>query len=187
MTRSFDEIRQLGFVVPDLDAALEHWTGQLGVGPFFKADVVQADDFVHRGTPSGARIAAALGNSGPMQIELIQPLDDEPSLWREFLDEGREGLQHVAYWTDDFERVHTEALTAGYREAHGGVLNGGRFVYFESDTPGGYAVELSEQSPAKRAFFGGIREAAVGWDGSDPVRMLGDLSVSSDLSLSATS
>ena len=183
MSRSFDEIKQLGYVVRDLDAALEHWTGHLGVGPFFRADVVAPDDFVHRGRPSGARFAAALANSGPMQVELIQPLDDEPSLWREFLDEDRAGLQHVAYWTEDFDRVRAEALRSGYHEAHGGVLNGGRFTYFESDVPGGYAVELSEQSPAKRAFFGAIRDAARGWDGRDPVRPLGDLSASSDLVL----
>lgn len=183
MTRTFGEIKQLGFVVPDLDATLQHWAGHLGVGPFFRVEVVAPDGFVHRGRPSAARFAAALGNSGPMQIELIQPLDDEPSLWREFLDEGREGLQHVAYWTDDFDRVHAEATAAGYREAHGGVLNGGRFTYFETDVPGGYAVELSEQSPAKRAFFGAIREAARDWDGSDPVRSLGDLPAPSDLTL----
>lgn len=175
MDRIFGAIAQLGFVVRDLDAALDHWTGHARVGPFFRADAVVPDGFEHRGTAGAPAFAAALANSGPMQIELIQPLDDTPSLWREFLDEGREGLQHVAYWTDDFDPVFTAARAAGYRPGHAGVLTGGRFVYFESDVPGGLAVELSEQSPAKKAVFGAVRDAADGWDGHDPVRPWSDL------------
>lgn len=175
MDRIFGEITQLGFVVRDLDAALDHWTGHAGVGPFYHADSVAPEAFTHRGQASAPTFAAALGNSGAMQVELIQPLDDEPSLWREFLDEGREGLQHIAYWTEDFDRVFAEAQAAGYRLGHRGVLNAGRFAYFESDVPGGYAVELSEQSPAKHAVFSAVREAAAGWDGRDPIRPWGQL------------
>lgn len=46
----------------------------------------------------------ALANSGPLQIELIQQRNDAPSMYRDFLAEGHEGLQYVAYWTEDFDR-----------------------------------------------------------------------------------
>jgi hypothetical protein len=35
MSRVFGEIRQNGYVVRDLTAALHHWTTVLGVDPFF--------------------------------------------------------------------------------------------------------------------------------------------------------
>ncbi|KWX57578.1 VOC family protein [Mycobacterium sp. NAZ190054] len=163
-------IAQLGFVVSDLGKAVKHWVEFLKVGPFFVAEEIKPDSFTHRGQASDATFAAALANTGDMQIELIQPLGDSPSLWHEFAASGRQGLQHVAYWTDEFDKEFQAAQNAGYRLAHGGVLSGGRFVYFETDDPDGYAVELSEQSPAKRAVFDAIRNAAVGWDGSVPIR-----------------
>lgn len=163
-------VSQLGFVVPDLDAALAHWVEELNVGPFFRTPSVDISDFVHRGQAGPAPIAAALGNSGPMQIELIQPLDDAPSQWREFLDSGRVGLQHVGYWTDRFDDDLAAARAAGYAEAHRGVISGGRFVYFDTTDPNGCAIELSEQSPAKHEVFSAIRAAAQDWDGTDPVR-----------------
>jgi len=35
MSRLFGEMRQVAFVVRDLDQALRYWTETLGVGPFF--------------------------------------------------------------------------------------------------------------------------------------------------------
>lgn len=168
-------ISQLGFVVTDLQAAMKHWIDDLNVGPFFHAPLIEPDNFHHRGVPHSAPFTAALANSGAVQIELIQVLDDAPSQWQEFLASGREGLQHVGYWTDDFDADYEHALQAGYEVAHHGVLAGGRFVYFDTSHPMGCAIELSEQSPAKRAVFGAIREAAIDWDGTDPVRRYSDL------------
>jgi hypothetical protein len=167
---TFGTIAQLGFVVPNLHEALEHWIKFLKVGPFFVAEEIKPESFVHRGQPSDASFAAALGNSGHMQIELIQPLGDSPSQWREFQAGGRQGLQHVAYWTENFDTDFAAAEAAGYTVAHSGVLSGGRFVYFDGDRADGYAIELSEQSAAKKAVFGGIRDAAANWDGMDPIR-----------------
>lgn len=168
-------VSQLGFVVRDLQAALGHWVDELNVGPFFHAPVIEPEDFHHRGVPHPAPFTAALANTGSLQIELVQPLDDAPSQWQEFLASGREGLQHVGYWTEDFDADYERAIAAGYQIAHRGVLAGGRFVYFDTDHPMGCAIELSEQSPVKQAVFGAIREAAVAWDGADPIRPYADL------------
>ncbi len=35
MSRLFGDVRQNGYVVRDLEAAMKHWTQVLGVGPFF--------------------------------------------------------------------------------------------------------------------------------------------------------
>ena len=51
MSRLFGEIRQNGYVVHDIEAALRHWTGVLGVGPFFHFERVPIDDFRYRGEP----------------------------------------------------------------------------------------------------------------------------------------
>lgn len=172
MSRLFGEIRQNGYVVRDIEAALEHWTGTLGVGPFYYFERAPVSDFRYRGEPSPLEVSIALANSGALQIELIQQRNDAPSMYRDFLGAGREGLQHVAYWTQQFdadlERVRGSGIDVGQS---GTVGESGRFVYFDTEFHPGTVIELSEISGAKGRFFEHLAELARSWDGSDPVRV----------------
>ena len=104
MSRIFGEIRQNGYVVPDVEAAMTHWTEVLGVGPFYYFERVPIEEFRYRGEPSPLEVSIALANSGALQIELIQQRNDAPSMYRDFLlRESRGGLQHVAFWTQTFD------------------------------------------------------------------------------------
>ena len=174
MSRIFGPVRQNGYVVRDIEKALHHWTTVLGVGPFFYFERAPITEFSYRGTPSPLEVSIALGNSGDLQIELIQQRNDAPSMYRDFLAAGHEGLQHVAYWTNDFEADLARCLAAGFTVGQQGVAGGanGRFVYFDTETHPGTVVELSDSSGAKGKFFEHIAELARGWDGSDPVRKL---------------
>jgi len=171
MSRVFGEIRQNGYVVRDIEAAMKHWTEVLGVGPFFYLETVPMQDFRYFGEPSDIEVSIALGNSGALQIELIQQRNDAPSMYLDFLAAGHEGLQHVAYWTEDFDgdlaRMRKRNLTVGQSGAVGGA--DGRFVYFATEAHPGTVVELSEISGAKGRFFAHIREKASAWDGSEPI------------------
>ena len=174
MSRIFGPVRQNGYVVRDIEQALHHWTAVLGVGPFFYFERAPITEFTYRGRSSPIDVSIALGNSGDLQIELIQQRNDAPSMYRDFLAAGREGLQHVAYWTNDFEADLSRCLDAGFKVGQQGVAGGanGRFVYFDTETHPGTVVELSDSSGAKGKFFEHIAELARGWDGSDPVRKL---------------
>ncbi|MCI3134753.1 VOC family protein [Phenylobacterium aquaticum] len=173
MSRIFGAVRQNGYVVRDIRAAMDHWVNVVGVGPWFFVEEVKTDYFRHRGATSDMRMSVALANSGDLQIELIQPLNDAPSLYKEFLDAGREGLQHLAYWTEDFQGLYDRALSLGYRAGHEGQIGGeqGRFAYFDTEGPHpGAVVEISDISGSKGRFFDHIRRAAQDWDGADPIR-----------------
>ena len=97
MSRHFGKITQNGYVVRDIEAAMRHWSEVLGVGPWFYLEHTPIEEFEYRGAPSDCDVAIALANSGPLQIELIQQHNDAPSLYRDFLAAGNEGLQHIAY------------------------------------------------------------------------------------------
>ena len=172
MSRIFGEIRQNGYVVRDVEAAMHHWTTVLGVGPFFYFERVAMDEFDYRGKPSPLDVSIALANSGSLQIELIQQRNDAPSMYRDFLErEPRGGLQHVAYWTQtydvDFQRLEASGYTVGQS---GRIGEAGRFVYFDTETDPGTVVELSEISGGKGRFFERIAAVAREWDGSEPIR-----------------
>ncbi|MFE4501988.1 VOC family protein [Rhodococcus sp. NPDC056743] len=174
MSKYFGPLRQLGYVVRDIDSALKYWIDVVGVGPFFFVEDQPLNDFLFRGEPSAPRFSVALAHSGSAQIELIQQHNNEPSAFREFTDRGLEGLQHVAYWTTDFDRHLTESKQRGLVELQSGRSGSGapdeRFVYFEESAYPGTVVELSEVSGRKGNLFRAIEAASQGWDGSDPIR-----------------
>jgi hypothetical protein len=174
MSRRFGEIRQNGYVVRDIEAAMSHWTVVLGVGPFFYFERVPIEDFRYRGAPSNLAVSIALTNSGLLQIELIQQRNDAPSMYRDFLAAGHEGLQHVAYWTRDFDADAARLASDGYVVGQSGQIGeNGRFVYYETEGHPGTVVELSEISGPKGRFFEHIADAAASWDGKEPIRRLG--------------
>lgn len=177
MSRFFGEIRQVAYLVPDIEAAMDHWSRVLGVGPWYYNPRVPIRNYHYRGERHEPHNSVALANAGALQIELLQPRNDVPSMYRDFLRAGRQGVQHVAYWTEQFDADLARAQAAGFSVCMGGeVGDNGRFVYFEdrSGLPG-TTIELSEVAGPKGRLFKLIRDAAVGWDGRDPVRAFPDL------------
>jgi Glyoxalase/Bleomycin resistance protein/Dioxygenase superfamily len=173
----FGEIRQLGYVVPDIVAAMDYWSRVLGVGPFFYAERVPVVNFTYRGEPSSPVTSVALANSGPVQVELIQQRNDAPTMYRDFVNAKGSGLQHVAYWTQNFDADLARLGARGFKVGMGGEVGArGRFVYFETEYHPGAVIELSEVEGPKGRMFDLIRNAAIGWNGSDPVRPFPDLS-----------
>jgi Glyoxalase/Bleomycin resistance protein/Dioxygenase superfamily len=171
MSRFFGSIAQIGYVVRDIDAAMDNWVKH-GVGPWFYVDRVQTDYFRYRGIDSDLQMSVALANSGDVQLELIQPRNDAPSMYKDFLDSGREGMQHIAYWSNDYQSLLDQALADGYTIGQEGSIGGelGRFAYLDTEVEQGTVIELSDISGPKGQFFQYIRGVAATWDGSDPIR-----------------
>ena len=176
MSRHFGAIRQLGYVVHDIEAAMDYWSRTLGVGPWYYNPRVPIKNYTYNGESYEPHNSVALANSGYVQVELIQTRNDVPSMYRDFARGGRTGAQHVAYWTERFD----EDLARMRAQGHAVVMSGevgqrGRFVYFEADANTGTVIELSEVAGPKGKMFKLIRDASVGWDGRDPVRPFPDL------------
>ncbi len=177
MSRFLGEIKQLGYVGNDLEAAMKYWTETLGVGPFYYMERVPLKNYRYKDQSYDIHNSVALANAGGVQVELIQARSDTPSMYRDFMKGGQTGLQHVAYWTEDFDRDLQLLLSKGWKVGMSGeVGERGRFVYFETEYHPGTVIELSEVAGPKGKVFRIIRESSEGWDGSDPVRAFPDLS-----------
>ncbi|OMC05816.1 glyoxalase [Mycobacterium sp. NS-7484] len=163
------EIRQIGYVVTDLDDAISRWL-QMGVGPWFVIrDLPQR--VTYRGEPCEVRLSLALSNNGDLQIELIQQLDDSPSIFTEFIAATGGGFHQLAYWADDYDQAMAALAAAGWPQVWAGGEDGVRFSYFEPPT-GAAIVEIMELTDASGGMAAFVRQASEGWDGSDPVREL---------------
>lgn len=175
MSRLFGPARQNGIVVRDLDEALAYWTGQLGVGPFFRFDNLSNASFFQREEAlPPPEMSIALGHWGDLQIELICPHGAGLSTWHAFLAARGGGLHHTSVWTPDFDAAMARAAVQGLAlEARGQVLGGGRYAYFQSGGVDQPLLEVAEVTPEVAQTFDFIRQCAVDWDGGDPVRTLG--------------
>lgn len=176
MSQLFGPVRQVGYVVQDIEAAMQHWVA-LGVGPWFYKAQVESTEFRYHGQPSRLpALSIALANSGDLQLELIQQRDDAPTLYRDTLARNGEGAQHVAYWTmDHFDAWCRQLLERGYIEGHAGRMGAGRgrFAYFVHPGLPSAMIEISESTGGKAEYFAQVRQAALDWDGSDPIRRIG--------------
>ena len=177
MSRFFGDIRQIAFIVRDIDEAMKYWTTTLGVGPFFIQRNFRFERFVFMGkeSPSPA-ISFAAANSGPLQIELIQPLDKTRSMYLDFLQKNGEGLQHVSSWLTcaDYDLRYAALVQQGFTIVQEGRLRKGgpRVAYFATDTiPGGTIFEICDLAePGTYEALENISRAAKGWKGNKPVR-----------------
>ena len=167
-------IDQLGYVVDDIEGAMGHWTSRLGVGPFYFLPGPPLEALTYRGRPTAARIAVALAFCGPLQVELIQPLDDEPTPYRDFMAAHGTGLHHVGRFVDDYDEAVAGYGRRGMEPYFGGrgLTEKQRFCYFDTESHGGTVSEVIETAEIG-AFFDVIRAAGADWDGSDPIRTVG--------------
>jgi hypothetical protein len=165
-------IRQIGYLVDDLDAALSSWV-TLGVGPWFVMRGVPVRG-LYRGAPCETKLSLALANSGEMQIELIAQDDDAPSIYTEFLRSNGPGYHQLAYWTEEFDRTMAAVREAGWPVVWlGDESVGTRFAYVEPPNSPAQVIEIMELNEVTAGMGTFVRDAAAGWDGSDPIRELG--------------
>ena len=171
MSRLFGEMRQIGIVVRDIEAAMDHWSRVNGVGPWFYTDKLAVTEFSYRGVKhDDLHVSIALANSGDIQLELIQQRCQTPSMYRRFLDAGHEGMQHWSSWPVDYDAKLQHALANGYTVGQEGDSPRGRFVYLWNEGHPGTVIEMAHLTEGRKRIFDAVRAAAIGWDGSDPVR-----------------
>lgn len=178
MSKIFGPTRQLGLVVRDFEATLRDWTQVQGIGPFWYFHDMPVQDFRYRGKESEAPILSiAFGYTGDLQIEIIHQKNDVPSIYRDFLASGREGMHHISGFSDrpGYDSIYADAVASGLSVLHEGAIGGTRFAYFDSErSAGAITCEISESDmTGPREIFENMRLAAACWDGSDPLRPLG--------------
>ncbi|MFN2099227.1 VOC family protein [Altererythrobacter sp. MF3-039] len=166
------EIMQLAFVPEDFDAAIRHWTEVMGVGPFFLIENIHLEGMKYRGEPTDAVFSLALAYWGDLQIELIKPHDDHPSIYSGEYAEVT-GLHHVCILVDDIAHARAVCDAQGAEIMIEGKFGASEVIYVDPGEGPGSLVEILQQDPSGPDLFGMIKAAGIDWDGNDPVRTLG--------------
>lgn len=162
---------QLAFATRDIHAAMAHFSRHLRIGPWFVLPQARLP-CRHRGVEGRAELIVAFSNTQGLEIEMIQQMNDAPSIWQGFLDgrPERERFHHSCIRTVTFEATMATMQQDGYLPVVDGETSRGRFAYIEHpDSPDAY-VEVLENSPSRQAMHAHVLAAARTWDGGDPIR-----------------
>lgn len=164
---------QICWVVPDLNAAVNHWVNNSGVGPFFFFEKVEFDQPTYRGKPTtNIDLCAAMAQAGDIQIELVCQNDDRPSIFRDVVPAGKTGLHHMALYCGDYDADLAAYLDSGAELAFNGLMMGARTCWIDTTSTLGFMIELIEANPVADAVFDQFRSAARGWNGENPLRTM---------------
>jgi hypothetical protein len=169
-TQVYGPIRQIAWIVEDLDAAIRHWTGFTGVGPWmvFRNTTMSGHC---RGVETKVRMNVGLSYQNEVQIELIQVTSKTPSPYQDSFGRPLVGMHHVAWLSSDIEgdvaKARQRGLVPAFEASNGAV----RVAYMESACEPGLLLELIEAVPTVLEGFSSGARAAREWDGkSNPVQ-----------------
>jgi hypothetical protein len=166
-------IIQLGYVVPDINSAMTRWTADMRVGPWFVIKRFGGVNPIYRGAPATALCEIALGFAGHIQIELICPSDNEPSVYKEHIERRGYGFHHFGVATTNMDSEINRLTASGYELAFTALVpTGGRVAYLDTGEALPGMIELIEADAGLNDMFTAIYQASLGWDGSDPVRTI---------------
>lgn len=159
-------IYQIAFVVPDLDRAIADWVQGGTAGPFYRFDHFTFDEPACAPGTLPPEISIALGNSGKLNVELIQLHSSGQTVFS-----GADGLHHVARRSDDVSADCAKFLSNG-----AATLFSARFAgcvamaYVDTRATLGCITELIAADPGVDAMLERMAADARDWDGQDPVR-----------------
>ena len=137
------ELMQVGVVVRDMDQAIAR-LNELGFGPFVERVLPPEREEWFRGEPFHGPVKISMADAGNVQLELIQPLADK-GLHREYLDEKGEGIQHVMYAVDDFDKEIAELTAKGAEVVLRANMPTGRRIAYIDLKVGGLYFELVQK------------------------------------------
>ena len=110
MEPKFKRLMQIGILVRDLDAAVEHYEA-MGIGPWevwdMRNDQAPFEDLTFSGKEipeKGVVVRTAMAHCYGLELELIQPVAD--TVYKRWLEEHGPGIHHIAFdLKDDYEDV----------------------------------------------------------------------------------
>jgi hypothetical protein len=155
----FGPIRQIAYVVADIDQAIESWHAQMGITPFAVArNCKPLQGCRYRNEVAGEIVLnMAFAYIGDVQLELIEQVNTTPSMYQEAAKRDYWGAHHYAVCVEDFDNAYQHAMSNGFTA----VMNAGapgyaQMAYVESELVPGLMLEIIEWNDLTRPYFNGI-------------------------------
>lgn len=170
MNSFFGEARQIGWMSRDIDRSMRHFIDAWSVGPWYVLRNVKAP-MLYKGHPAEPEISLALSNCGDLQFEIVAQHNDAPSLYRDALTATPAlHIQHIGIWTQDFDKVKSDAVARGWTPIMETPPGPGSSCFVVHPDEPMACIEISDCDAYKNHVRKVVREVAMNWDGTDPIR-----------------
>jgi hypothetical protein len=136
---------QVGVIVSDIEAKARAWADifDLPLPNIIITDTVDLAHTEYKGQPTPARAKLAFFKLGQVALELIEPID-EPSTWKDQLDQHGESLHHIAFFIKGMPEKIAYLTAQGVPLVQRGDYTGGRYAYMDGTSQLGLILELLE-------------------------------------------
>jgi methylmalonyl-CoA/ethylmalonyl-CoA epimerase len=157
------ELAQIGWVVPDIYAAVKFLANALGIAGFPEPQHMSAQDLnmsYHGRVVAGEWLTTQTYNGGTF-IELVQPLSGQ-SMFHDYLAlYPAGGTQHLAFSlpVSDFERVTNDLREQGYAVISEVDHPFARMAFFDTYQTLGVATEITGITPEGRSALDQMKKA----------------------------
>lgn len=148
-------VAQIAFVVEDLDATVEAYWKNFGIGPwhFYTYGAPLVKRMTRRGVPADYKMRVALSYFGPMRVELIEQVEGD-TVYADFIRDHGYGIHHLGILVEDMDEALAQAREAGFAMTMDGAGFGadgdGHYAYLDTEAYIGTTLELISR-PKRRA------------------------------------
>ena len=142
-------IDQLSFVYKDIKKQAEIMENLYGVPKFAQMEDITHQDATYRGKEVTIVADYAFSRLLNVQIELQQWKSGD-SLFKDFLDQGKEGLHSIGIFVNDFDKYVDEFKKKGIEVIQTGQIGKQKFVYLDTEKTFGILLEIETTVKRKR-------------------------------------
>ncbi len=142
------KIDQLGYVYKDILTQAKVMENVLGFSKFIFSNP-RTSTIQYRGNTTQITRQLAFSRLMGTQIELIKWISGE-CLFKEFLDQGKEGLHHMAFYIENTDSYIKEFEKRGITILQAGETYNTRVTYMDTEKEFGFFVELLEKIRRKK-------------------------------------
>lgn len=145
VTDEFKEIVQVGIVVKDLEKTKAAMLDVFGLEPDSGGESLYKN-CIYKGAdgPIDAPVLAAFYDFFNIQLEFLQPIGDQSTVWSDYRDMGMYGLHHIRFDVDNHDNANKMMADKGigiWMEGHSLFNPECRFTYYDSLEKLGFIVE----------------------------------------------
>jgi methylmalonyl-CoA/ethylmalonyl-CoA epimerase len=143
------KIDQLSFVCKDVKRQAEIMEKMYGIPKFAQMEDITHQDATYRGKEVTVIVDYAFSRLFNVQIELQQWKSGD-SLFKEFIDQGKEGLHSIGIYVDDLDSYIDEFKKRGIEVIQTGQISKQKFVYLDTEKTFGILLEIQTTIKRKR-------------------------------------
>ncbi len=143
------KIEQLSYVYKDIKKQAKIMEELYGVPTFAQMESITHKDATFRGKEATIIVDYAFSRLLNVQIEL-QQWKSGPSLFKEFLDQGKEGLHSIGIYVEDLPAYIEEFKKKGIEVLQTGTVGKQWFAYFDTEKTFGLLLEAQQTIKRRR-------------------------------------